>query len=128
MNNIFLYDGIVVLNDWGCAVKIDSPVPFSGSLTLAPNDVVTAILKEKDMDAKYIPKPSHDLEMIVKCLYVRLNPVFRLCHLEQTVDGVKARSEFWKKELKGDLWKQMLSAASKCNYEDLGNIIRSILA
>jgi hypothetical protein len=128
MNNIFLHNNKVVLNDWGCAVKINQSVSFNGALTLAPNDAVMAIIKEDDMDAKYIPKPSHDLEMIVKCVYMRLNPVFRLCNLEKTVGGIKSRVKFWKEELGGDFWQKMLSAAANCDYQVLGNMIKSILA
>jgi len=85
-------------------------VPFEGALRQAPAGVLRS-------DSLYVPKPKHDLVMVVRVLFQVM------CHgLYQTIAGSTMREtiwEFWKKMLVTDIWKALHKAAKREDYTEL---------
>src|SRR5271154_4967362 len=61
------YVSQLFLNDWSFASKVDDKVLFRGNQVFAPD----AILERRQRNRKsgYKPRPSHDLETLVKLVY-----------------------------------------------------------
>ena len=122
-------NGSVFLNDWGCAVKIGIVTTFAGSLALAPRHILEGI-HTHGLDFKYVPLESDDLEMIVKCFFGRLNPVFHT--LPALSDDIKSDSgfllKFWDEQLAPKVWGDWIAMATKLDYDGLKKGIESLLA
>jgi len=125
LNNFFLKNGKVFLNDWGCAAKINVLTSFSGSLVLAPKRVLEGITKD-GMNFQYKPQPEDDLEMVTKCFFGRI-----FHSLPQMVNDLKRDAktliQFWNAELSPQYWLNLIGHAQDGHYDAIKEGIRFML-
>ncbi len=80
------------------------------------------------MATVYAPTASNDLEMFVKCLFTRMNPIANVLMTEsETLDGVKKIRAFWRRELVTEFWRRLLAAAGEEKYDSLKHGVRLLL-
>jgi len=113
------------LNDWGCGTKGGTETSFSGCIQLAPQSVLQQMMEDQSLHISYVPRPEHDLEMVVKVLYQRLNPFYS--SIWDGRDPEKLHT-FWEQELAPKMWCDLLLDARNCKYPQLKKKIRRILA
>ena len=129
LSNMFKFKGKFLLNDWGCATEINKQISFSGSLIFAPDHILKLIHQFSSLDINYTPQPADDLEMIVKCLYSRLNPTFlTIIQSDNLSNDARLLLSFWHRELSPTIWQNLLKFARKTEYESFCGVIRDLLA
>ena len=100
---------------------------FQGCIEHAPNEALHAYSQSKT----YKPEFSHDLHMVVRCIFQRTQPcaysVLRHMSSKAVSPGDKATNiiNFWKKYLAAPRWQQMIDAANDLKYKTLKDIITS---
>lgn len=114
----------VFLNDWGSACAIGEFTQFSGSIELAPQHILSAISQGN----LYLPQPSDDLEMVVKCIWSRLSLEYREIPKESSTKKRAAKLlSFWALQLQPEYWQEMLKAAKELNYSRLCDGVKLVL-
>jgi hypothetical protein len=125
MNNMFLYNGEIFLNDWGCATIIGEVTAFSGALKLAPDHVLRKMVSQKNLSAPYKVSQADDLEMIVKCLFMRLNyEFFTSPYLTSEPNELL---KFWELQLAPPFWRNLVYLARSMKYDEMIAEIKKIL-
>lgn len=89
-------------------------------MEFAADELLDPIINKKS----YLPKPEHDLEMLVKCFYCSLFPKYcwDVLHGETSIEYVKYLGEFWK-SCAGTVWGDLLGLARKGDYNAIKNEI-----
>jgi len=118
LNNFFIFPNDttkIFLNDWGCAVNRDVETTFSGCLVNAPDEVLEIMAKNNSLTALYKPKQYHDLEMVIKCLYGRFDPLYFSIASETDFNKIL---NFWK-SVTATFWRTLFKNAKDCAYDKL---------
>jgi len=116
----------VFLNDWGSATKIGEKTTFAGALRHAPDEVLSRFDGEESIACtKYTPKPAHDLEMLVKCVFQLIWPAV-YSEIKNTMDPGRILN-FWQTYLRGSIWEGLLHAARDTNYLLLTELFQALI-
>ena len=122
-----LEDYSVMISDWGFAMETkyteihSSPnANFYGTLNTACPEILDALLSAPDWRVAE-PKPSHDLQALVRTLYLYRYEAGR--RKMQTIVGtgsnINQLKEFWEAALAVEPWNEFEKLAENCNYDKL---------
>jgi len=103
----------IMLNDWACAAHKDELVEFAGTYLFTSSNLLLELTQHETV--LYRPHPKHDLESVVKCLYLAMHPFF----LRDENDNINKILFEWDKRLSKGVWRQMMQDVECCNYDSL---------
>lgn len=82
------------------------------------------MMESEKVDVIYVPTARDDLEMVVKCFFSRIDPVYSSI---QSSTDVKELLQFWRYRLSTDFWINMINCAHNLDYHGLITHMNSIL-
>ena len=105
----------VLLNDWSLAKSRDAETSVVGTLPYMPTELLG-----QGQHFKYHPQPCHDLESVVKIMYIMLFPG------QVDADSHTEMRQFWETRSTLAFWAEMFQAANDENYGRLKFLISTI--
>jgi serine/threonine protein kinase len=114
-DNIFMYEGRIILNDWGLVRRQNEHCEWAGT-------AVYGVKPANDTEAAaYRPQFSHDLVALVRSAYVIFFRTHPILEEDQTV------SSFWEtKFTPPSLWRLLVTAAASSEYDTMKHLLVQI--
>eukprot|EP01124_Arcella_intermedia_P036747 TRINITY_DN9696_c0_g2_i4.p1 TRINITY_DN9696_c0_g2~~TRINITY_DN9696_c0_g2_i4.p1 ORF type:complete len:560 (+),score=110.36 TRINITY_DN9696_c0_g2_i4:55-1680(+) len=122
LSNVYLnpkFDNLILLSDWSSASNVTEKTFFMGTPKYAPS----CLLKPEIMNGtkKYQPQPKHDLEMVVKSIFLSFHHNY---HVPASLNELQV---FWEQSLEPPFWQFLLDAAENCNYEKMIELLSYVM-
>lgn len=124
-SNFFQIGNKTLLNDWSSAIDVNQSENFNGTRVYAPEE----FLLKGERNTVFPPKYRHDLESLVKSLYVTIHSsiFYSQFMLDEDYKNKQKILNFWKVIFNIPCWSRLLNAARECDYNKLIEESKEIL-